>query len=790
MLKNRNQRIGTRLLKVLLVVLLIFPLSQFQIQPASAATVIVIPGPANSGEFGYSITVLPNGNFVVADPFFDLGLTQNVGAVYLFDGGSGALISKLSGTTAEDRVGMQGITVLENGNYVVSSIYWSNAGAAEVGAATWGDKTIGISGTVSADNSLIGSHALDRVGKDGIYGLSNGNYTVVSSLWDNGSIQNAGAVTWGSGVSGVSGEVSPDNSLVGGTDGDQVGFNDVFPLANGNYVVSSPYWEDAGKVDVGAATWGNGLNGVKGLVSKTNSLVGGAPGDQQSTWIEELSNSNFVVINEKWDNGQAVDAGAVTWADGDVGITGTVTVTNSLVGSNPDDQVGLGGIAILNNGNYVVSSGLWDNGFIADAGASTWGDGTIGITGVVSSTNSLVGGTDADMVSYFGARPLSNGNYVVLSRFWDNGSVHEAGAATWGNGITGIKGLVTLENSLVGAQNNDAVSLGTVIPLSNGNYVVSSYVASINGVSQAGAVTWGNGATGVSGPISLLNSLVGSTTNDQVGSQGVYRLANGNYVVGTPYWNGNGAVDAGAATFGNGQTGVKGPVSPENSLVGSSQSDRVSVGVTPLANGSYVVCSRYWNNGSANQAGAATWGNGENGITGPVSLSNSLVGSKPMDQVSSAGVIDLYNGNYIVRSPLWDDDLVLDAGVLTWGNGSIGISGTVSSLNSLVGSTNFDELGLGSYKRLDGGDFFTISTSWSNGAVINAGAVTFGFGFSPMTGPLTSQNSVLGGQPNSGGTIKAAFNSFNRQLVVGLPKQNEVVLFRPYFDQFLPVLLK
>ena len=34
---------------------------------------------------------------------------------------------------------------------------------------------------------------------------------------------------------------------------------------------------------------------------------------------------------------------------------------------------------------------------------------------------------------------------------------------------------------------------------------------------NAGAVTWGNGTTGVSGAVSAANSLVGSTASDQVG---------------------------------------------------------------------------------------------------------------------------------------------------------------------------------------------------------------------------------------------------------------------------------
>jgi hypothetical protein len=65
---------------------------------------------------------------------------------------------------------------------------------------------------------------------------------------------------------------------------------------------------------------------------------------------------------------------------------------NSLVGSNPGDRVGFGyrfddGIRTLTNGNYVVLGLHWNG----DRGAVTWGDGTVGITGDVDDTNSLVG---------------------------------------------------------------------------------------------------------------------------------------------------------------------------------------------------------------------------------------------------------------------------------------------------------------------------------------------------------------------------------------------------------------
>ncbi len=104
---------------------------------------------------------------------------------------------------------------------------------------------------------------------------------------------------------------------------------------------------------------------------------------------------------------------------------------------------------------------------------------------------------------------LTNGNYVVRSQNWSG----NRGAATWGNGASGISGVVSDQNSLVGSSAGDKVSYNGVVALTNGNYVV----ASENWNGNRGAATWGNGASGSSGVVSDQNSLVGDSPGYQVG---------------------------------------------------------------------------------------------------------------------------------------------------------------------------------------------------------------------------------------------------------------------------------
>jgi hypothetical protein len=397
-----------------------------------------------------------------------------------------------------------------------------------------------------------------------------------------------------------------------------------------------------------------------------------------------LTNGNYVVGSNSWDSGAVQNVGAATWGNGISGISGVISSSNSLVGSSASDSVG-SGLTVLTNGNYVVACISWDSGTITDVGTVTWGNGTIGISGVVSSNNSLVGSSASDNVGDF-VIPLTNGNYVVAGRFWDSETITDVGALTWGNGTSGISGVVSSSNSLVGSSASDTVGGGGISELTNGNYVVRSSNWDSGTVQNVGAVTWGNGTSGISGVVSSSNSLVGSSASDNVGG-GVTELTNGNYVVRSSNWDSGTVQNVGAVTWGNGTSGISGVVSSSNSLVGSSASDNVGGGVTALTNGNYVVRSSNWDSGTVTNVGAVTWGSGTSGITGVVSSSNSLVGSTANDAVGGTGVTFLTNGNYVVRSSNWDSGTVTNVGAVTWGNGTSGISGVVSSSNSIVGQT-------------------------------------------------------------------------------------------------------
>ncbi len=661
---------------------ILFPAIFAALAPLVHADQLDIRGPAGSGAFGTHVTRLANGNFVVTDPYYDApGPIRDVGAVYLYNGKTLKLISRLTGGRANDRVGMF-VTPLKNGNYVVTSPHWANGAATEAGAATWCNGTAGINGLVSPANSLVGSAKGDRVGLLFV-GLLDGSdhYLVHSPYWNDA----AGALTWGNGNAGAKGAVSSSNSLIGSRAGDMVGMISV-PLKSGNYVAVSGSWSNGSISQAGAVTWCDGKTGRTGVISQTNSLVGNQPGNGYFFQVTALTNGNCVVSNPAWSNGSLQRAGAVRWCPGNSATTGIFSGSGALVGDRAGGGVG-SRVTALTNGNYVVESWFWPNDNGLHYGAVTHCNGAAGRAGTVAESNSLTG-LGKGSSGHCSITALTNGNYVVNAFGWLNDANNLAGAVTWCNGVSGRTGKVTAQNSLVGSH-PVGLAGGSVstVALKNGNYVVASPRWSNGGAAAAGAVTWGNGATGATGTVSTSNSLVGSRAGDMVGSGYITALENGNYVVGSPEWARGSAKRAGAATWCKGTTGRTGAVSPLNSLVGSTADDQVGRVIIPLKNGSYVVGSPDWDDGTLADTGAATWGNGNSGITGETSRNNSLIGSRAGDRVGTGG-FGFWGGameDYLVHSRDWRNGSLPKAGAVTWCDGAKGTRGLVTGSNSVLG---------------------------------------------------------------------------------------------------------
>lgn len=786
---------------------------------------LVDPNPAPGNLFGATVVRLPSGDIAVTAPGDDYA-APNAGAVYLFDGNTGALRVTLRGSSANDQIGSGGVvvlpgsnyllvlsplwdnglavnagvvtamltlipqtlsinftnswwgesggdgvgspgsvTVLANGGFVIATPSWDNGAVANAGAVTWSSGAfLSAAGPITPANSLVGSTAGDFVGS-GVRALPNGNYVTWSSAWNNGAASQAGAVTWGSGASGVSGPVSSANSLVGSHAFDRIG-SDTRVLTTGSVVTCSPEWDNGTVADAGAATFIPAATGRTGVVSSANSLVGSTAGDEVGYSFTPLTNGNYVVFNRRWSRAGAPNCGSVTWANGNSGITGLVSLSNSLAGSSTDDFLGTGnGVVALKNGNYVVISQDWDNGAVADVGAVAWGNGSTGTTGIIQPANSIIGAAAGDRIGFGGVTPLTNGNYVIASIAWAGGPIERLGAVTWASGSGPSSFVVGPSNSLVGSTTFDQVGLN-VIALTNGNYVTSTYSWDRGALANAGAVTWGNGATGVSGVVSSTNSLVGASAEDWFGTS-LTALSNGHYVASSTFWDDGARVDAGIATWCNGTTGRVGVPSAANSLLGGSSNDRVGT-IRALPNGNYVNVATDWDDGAVANVGAVTWCSGATGRAGVVSAANSLVGSSADDRVGGGDIRALPTGHFLVSSPQWNNGVLTDAGALTWANGTLGRTGPVSSVNSLVGAA--PSAGIGPSVALADGSYLSLQPAWANGAFSAAGAATWGDGSIGVVGEVTSANSLVGWTAGTGLAF-AAQDSANHRFFLRFPNE-------------------
>ena len=634
-------------------------------------------GPIGSEKFGEEIKVLPNGNFVIVDSYYDDGATANVGAVYLYNGQTKQLISTLKGDQANDFVGFGGITVLANGNYVVRSLQWRYGGSSSKGAVTFCNTNTGVNGVVSATNSIVGNTFFDNV-RGAIYALPNGNYVICSPGWAFGK----GANTLCNGVTGRVGLLTTATSLTGAVDTDGIG-GSITILSDGNYVVNSTGYQN-GK---GAITWCSSTTGLVGTVSTTNSLYGRSANDFVGNHTYALTNGNYVACVNDWDlNGGNNNIGAVVLCRGSV--AAEVNATNAMIGTSSFYFLGSSFITVLNNGNYVINSGgMSASGGIQAFGAATWCSGTlpigqnISVGSTVSASNSIIGNKTGDRVGQ-STFALTNGNYVVASSGWGNGSNINAGAVTWADGTQTGSFVVSSSNSIVGVTAGDRVG----------------------GINEFGV------------------------TNDK----DIIVLSNGNYVIRTPYWDNTASsfTNAGAVRLCNGTAASFGTLNASNSLVGSFSNYRLGEFVTGLTNGNYVTSGVF----------SSTWASGITGIVGNVTPSNSLKGP---NNTQIEQVFALTNGNYIVRSIFDSGNGSFGAATLCKGNETNG-GQLIGTYNSLTGSTNQSAV-VTTIKALTNDKYIVYSQQLINNGALQVGAVTLGNGgLSSAQKKITACNSIIG----------------------------------------------
>lgn len=505
------------------------------------------------GGFQQSIQSLANGNFLVHRVS-----NSDFGAVALASGGDGTFVSSgMYGAMTSMNSFISNIfagvgftaTILQGGQFVL----WSEYTGAQEGSLTWSDGFSPLTGNVSGANSVVGL-AGQLIGINTLV-LPNGNYVSYSNAGNQATAFNATDGTFlATGAPGVGvGAINSTNSLIGTASYPIT--KTVFFLKNSNFVV----------IGNSSATLGSGTTGITGNPSAANSIVGAAmSNDFDNVKCESLTNDNFVLAFDAWNGG----VGAATLASGTTGqfvatsMYGAISALNSLVGTAAPDSVGAQiqspAVGFV---NPLIISPSWQN-----VGAFTLMNGTTGTVGLVSSSNSIVGMAPGDL-SEPSTITLNNGNFALLMPNWSTNkgavTVMDGSSGQFLATLGGGFGAVTVSNSITGSNGDYIGSDGGVAVNGSNNFVFASSQWANGMAALTGAVSTIDGSTGYFAytgmfeSISASNSIIGAQALDRVGIYGVLALRSPsqNVIVFSPNWINGAASQAGAVTILNGLSG-------------------------------------------------------------------------------------------------------------------------------------------------------------------------------------------------------------------------------------------
>jgi len=524
----------------------------------------------------------------------------------------------------------------------------------------------------------------------------------------------------------------------------------IFILANGNIIISEPK-------DSSVATK-NGAVHLYNPFTQTRiaSFYGVMANDQLgSGGITVLTNNNFIITSELDDENGIINAGSVMLVDGTTGLQ----IGNTLTGETANDKLGQGGTIALANNNYVVVSPEDDENGQVNAGSVRLFDGSTG-----NQISLLVGDLANDDLGNFGVTALTNNNYVISSPNDDDAtnSNVDAGSVRLVNGESGAQ-----INILVGETAGDRLGYGKITILANNNYVISSPYDDdeTNSIVDAGSVKLVNGATG----IQIGNSLMGETLRDWLGFGGITVLANNNYVIASPYDNDetNSIVDAGSVKLVNGSNGElistlwgKAGDTPAHFLKSSS--------ITALRNNHYVIASPYDDVPGITNAGSVKLMNGSTGTQ----IGSAIAGDEINDRIGSGGITTLANNNYVIASPLDDEGVITNAGSVRLMDGSKGVQIGAT----LVGDIAEDQIGETSVTALANNNYVVASLFDDENDIVNAGSVRLMDGTSATT---TDQISLLSGDTKDdflgfvGGGNPGVIALANSDFVIASKKDDE-----------------
>ncbi|MCW8900115.1 MAG: hypothetical protein OQK95_05580, partial [Gammaproteobacteria bacterium] len=160
-------------------------------------------------------------------------------------------------------------------------------------------------------------------------------------------------------------------------------------------------------------------------------------------------------------------------------IDGTTGIEiNMLAGDTPSDAIGSRGIIALANNNFVIAS-IYDDEIVVDGGSVRLVDGSTGVA-----INMLAGDTANDQLGFDSVTTLANNNFVIVSKYDDEGGIVNSGSVRQIDGTTGNP-----IRSLVGSVTGDMNSVDIVESPRGDFYIISLAEKDNNSIVDSGFVT-------------------------------------------------------------------------------------------------------------------------------------------------------------------------------------------------------------------------------------------------------------------------------------------------------------
>ena len=142
-----------------------------------------ISGDDTDDSFGSrGVIPLPNGNYLIGSHQDDIGGNSDAGSVTLVNGSTGAVIATIEGDMADDMLGESGIAAQSTSGFVIASKWADDGATVNAGSVMLFDSD----GVTQIGTTRYGSNAEDQLGSNGVIVLPNDNYVISSPSYGTG----------------------------------------------------------------------------------------------------------------------------------------------------------------------------------------------------------------------------------------------------------------------------------------------------------------------------------------------------------------------------------------------------------------------------------------------------------------------------------------------------------------------------------------------------------------------------------------------------------------------------